>query len=104
MKICPNCKNCLMDTETKCDKCGFALSENASVAPMIGSKTEGWMYVIAFLIPFAGIILGCVQVAKNDNKGARGLFVVSLISILVRILIIVATVFLFSYSQHDIIR
>ncbi len=90
MKICPNCKNCLTDSETKCDKCGFPLGENAGTVPMIGSRTENWMYLIAFLIPFAGIILGCVQVAKSDNKGAKGLFIVSLISIVICIIIMIA--------------
>lgn len=91
MKICLSCQNYLTDEEEKCDNCGYSFGTSGTStnsAPIVVSRTEGWMYLIAFIIPLAGVILGCIQVAKNDNGGAKGLFAISILSMVICTLII----------------
>ena len=54
-----------------------------TLAKMSGSSesyVETWMYIIAFLIPIVGLILGCIKVGKGDSKGGRNLIITAIVS------------------------
>ncbi len=70
MKICTKCGETNADTRETCWKCNEPLPK--------AEKVENWMYLIAFLIPFAGILLCCVRAAQKDNDGAKKLILAAI--------------------------
>ena len=51
------------------------------------NAVEPWMYIIGFLIPIVGIVLGCIQVGKDDKTGGRNLLILSIISAFIYVII-----------------
>lgn len=45
------------------------------------------MFIIAILLPLVGIILGLIQVGKNNNQSGKELIITSLVSNVVAIII-----------------
>lgn len=85
-KICQKCGITYNGNKSYCDSCGGNLSVyddtiDTSYSKKSASSVEVWMYIISFLIPIVGIILGCIQVGKGDKTGARNLFITSIASI-----------------------
>lgn len=85
-KICQKCGTIYDGNKSYCDTCGGNLSVyddtvDTSYSKKSTSSVEIWMYVIGFLIPIVGLVLGCIQVGKGDKTGARNLFITSIISI-----------------------
>lgn len=82
-KICRKC-NAKYDSKKEiCDECGNVLSvyePSYELKSKNNSSTDMWMYVISFLIPIVGIILGCIQVGKGDKTGGRNLIITAIVS------------------------
>ena len=79
MKTCPNCGEMNGEANDKCYKCGTDLSQISG---------EKWMYVIAFLIPIVGLVLGCIQVGKNDKTGGKNLIITSIVSFVLYVIVV----------------
>lgn len=88
-KVCPNCDISYPPKKPYCDVCGralvsasgvdydqFEVKKSASSVPCV----ETWMYIVGFLIPIVGLVLGCIQVAKNDKQGGRNLIITAIVS------------------------
>ena len=76
-RCCPYCNEIYSPKVETCPKCErptvvfdpFTMKQTYNG----GSDVETWMYVIAFLIPIVGLVLGCIQVGKNDKTGGKNL-------------------------------
>lgn len=96
---CWKCKTPLGPAQNKkiCSKCGFVFSSNAEFCDACGARLsvytgrEGyyasrsdnagcWMYVLAVLIPLAGIILGCIYIARREDDLGKSLIITSIVS------------------------
>lgn len=71
MKHCIKCGETNADERETCWKCNEPLPKP--------EKVESWMYLIAFLIPLAGIILGCIKVGQKDNEGGKKLILIAIL-------------------------
>lgn len=82
-RYCSSCQQVFAPNVDVCPNCKTETSEyNPAVAKYI-SKTasvDTWMYVVGFLIPLVGIILGCIQFGKNDRAGGRNLIITAIVS------------------------
>lgn len=74
--ICPKCDGPNPYTNDVCDFCGAVLDKNSDFdSDSINeeedddSSSGNWMrYLISFLFPFIGIIMGVVLLCKNDSE------------------------------------
>lgn len=97
-KTCPTCGISYPSNKSYCDVCGKSLGSD-SVDDYIPVETkssssstpyvETWMYIIGFLIPLVGIILGCIQVGKNDKEGGRNLIITAIVGMVLYAIITV---------------
>ncbi len=84
-KICPRCNLIFNSKATECERCHGPLSVYSSALATAQKQSSGsgefWPYLLAFLFPYIGIILGLIFVAqKRDNGGGvLGLSLVCLI-------------------------
>ena len=109
---CPECNKEISDKATACPHCGCPIesvvTETIKVCPNCGSeyenyvdicpececeletkttqyKTEGvdfFMYILAFLIPILGFILGAIYISNRKNDDGKSLLYCSVGSIL----------------------
>ena len=86
-------------SKTYCDVCGESLLSsqratssakyrNAAKNYSSGGETELWMLIISFLIPIAGIVLGCIKVSQKDNDGAKKIFIATIASIVLYFIVV----------------
>lgn len=84
-RYCEYCKEIYAPKIKECPKCGMPTIEydpiTMSQVHNRKNAVEPWMYIVSFLIPIVGLVLGCIQVGKGDKTGARNLFITSIISI-----------------------
>ena len=97
-RICVECKETYCGSANRCPYCGGKL-ELYNVIPnsskitykynssKSSSNVEIWMFIIAILLPLVGIILGLIQVGKNNNQSGKELIITSLVSNVVAIII-----------------
>lgn len=92
-KVCPKCGTLYPYHMETCEECGRKLSVydweinyNNSV---YASETElgFWMYAIAVLIPLLGIILGCIYIARGDDRPGKSLIITGVVSNLVGVIL-----------------
>ena len=79
-KICPKCGVKYSQREERCEQCGGPLSVytpdyNHTVTPDAGC----WLYVVAVIIPLVGIILGCVHIARGNDKLGKSLIITGIV-------------------------
>lgn len=95
------CYKCGADlSERYCTYCDKVYSSKTHTCPACGSPTvvydaftmkkqtynnssdyvDTWMYVLAVLIPLVGLILGCIQIGKNNSTGGRNLIIAFIVS------------------------
>lgn len=90
-RYCKYCKEIYTPSTKECPKCGMPTIEydpiTMSQVHNRKDAAEPWMYVIGFLIPIVGIVLGCIQVGKNDKTGGRNLLILSIISAVIYIIV-----------------
>lgn len=91
---CPKCGKSGL-TGARCPVCDTSLyrsdSGAKSSAPITTNAThtstgrgvDTWMYVISFLIPIVGIILGIVYVSQGRSDDAKGLFIAGILGIII---------------------
>lgn len=96
---CPKCDIAYPPSKTYCDVCGESLLSsqratssakyrNAAKNYSSGGETELWMLIISFLIPIAGIVLGCIKVSQKDNDGAKKIFIATIASIVLYFIVV----------------
>lgn len=90
-RYCKYCKEIYTPRTKECPKCGMPTIEydpiNMSQVHNRKNAVEPWMYIIGFLIPIVGIVLGCIQVGKDDKTGGRNLLILSIISAFIYVII-----------------
>lgn len=42
-------------------------------------SSNAWMYILAFLIPLLGIILGCIRLSKGEDELGKSLIIFSVV-------------------------
>lgn len=98
-KRCPVCGFVNEPGVHRCVKCDARIDGSrppvAKVPSNYGSKpsfsgsshssygVDTWMYVISFLIPIVGIILGIVYVSQGRSDDAKGLFIAGILGIII---------------------
>lgn len=55
---------------------------------------------MSFLIPIVGIILGCVKVSQKDNDGAKKIFITTIVSVVLYV-IVVSVMISRSFAELD---
>lgn len=83
-QYCTYCKGIYASRVKECPRCGIPTVDydpfTMSTSNNSNNYTDTWMYIIGFLIPIVGIILGCIQVGKGDKTGGRNLIITAIIS------------------------
>lgn len=93
-KRCPKCDIAYPPSKSYCDVCGISLlssqgtKTNSTHYSNTSDNTPTWMLIISFLIPLVGIILGCIKVSQKDNDGAKKIFIITIVSIVLYSIII----------------
>ena len=70
-----------------CQNCGKEIYDNTAICPYCGCKTPNHenqglaiaAFVLAFIMPLIGFILGCVGVGQYQNKSNRGLCIAAIV-------------------------
>ena len=72
-KICPKCGLIYSSKASRCERCGRPLSVYSGSVPGTSSSSDGasvmWPYIVAFLLPTIGIILGLIFIAQRRDEG-----------------------------------
>lgn len=91
-KICPKCKRIYSGNAETCEKCHVPLAVYTGNAVYSSNKTqlEPWIYVVSILIPYVGIILGIVYLARGETETAKPLFAISILVMVICMLISVS--------------
>lgn len=73
---CPKCDGINKSINEICEYCGYVMKEKDYDNEEIEAQTENdvktsntSLYVIAFILPFIGIILGIIYIGKNEELG-----------------------------------
>jgi len=86
-KICPKCGIIFKHNSNTCSECASPLAVYDE-QPKNTSKSGCWMYVIAFLIPLIGLILGLIYIAKDEEETGKPLMIFSIIIWVINIFIL----------------
>lgn len=92
-RYCEYCKEIYSPRTKECPNCGMpTIVYNPATMSQIHNtgNVDMWMYVIAFLIPIVGLILGCIQVGKNDKSGGKKLIITSIVSFILYVIVVSA--------------
>lgn len=92
-RYCKYCKGIYMPNVEECPRCEMPThiySEGMVKNLNSGDSLELWMFVVAFLIPIVGFVLGCIRIGKGDNDGGKKLIITSVISVVLYVIIIYA--------------
>lgn len=91
-RCCPYCSEIYSSKVETCPKCErpTVVFDPSTMKQTHngGSNVEVWMYVIAFLIPIVGLVLGCIQVGKNDKTGGKNLIITSIVSFILYVIVV----------------
>jgi len=94
-KICRNCGEIYRGdmSLSQCPSCDNYLSiYDPEVQPrrtkgrQHGNTPERWQYIIAFFIPFIGLILGLIYVGQKDERG-KGILIFSTVMMVVWVIV-----------------
>lgn len=66
-KVCPKCKKLYKSSVESCEACHIPLAAYSS--PDVGYKSEKWPYILGFLFPAIGIVLGLIYISQKEDKG-----------------------------------
>ena len=92
---CPDCGKSYSDTAAACPNCGYntgtaaVVKIGSSPKDNIGNLDAFLLYVLSFLIPLAGFIIGAIYVSKNEadyKDVGQGCLLLALINIIVILL------------------
>ena len=85
-KICPKCLTTYYDSELDfCPKCHERLKDSDSVSTASYSggsyrvNVPVWAYIVSFLLPMVGIIIGLIYLARGEDGVAKRLILFSVI-------------------------
>ena len=90
-RYCEYCKEIYAPKTKECPKCGMPTIVYDPITMSQVHNAGGveiWMYVIAFLIPIVGLVLGCIQVGKNDKTGGKNLIITSIVSFVLYVIVV----------------
>ena len=83
-KICPKCGQIYQAGQDYCSSCPDSrLSVYAPEYAPVENKSTVWMYIIGFLIPPVGIVLGIVYIARREDDLGKSLLLFSIFAPLV---------------------
>lgn len=84
-RICRHCGSIYTKNVDECPRCQMPTQwydGSSSGSSNSGDSVETWMYVVSFLIPIVGFVLGCIRIGKGDNDGGKKLIITSVISVI----------------------
>ena len=84
MKQCSNCQCLNADMAEHCEECGAKLpsyieSFEKKKAKQHSGNSNAWMYILCFLFPIIGLILGFIQLGKGNDNDGKALIIMSVI-------------------------
>lgn len=86
-KICPKCNIIYSQKTDICEKCYCALAVFSPSTPNNSdndhSNFSASLHVIAVILPFIGIVLGCIYIGKNEDSLGRSLIITGIIHAIV---------------------
>lgn len=87
-KVCPHCGITYSSKYERCRECGSYLSVVTDTGKEIekamkSDSSNCLLYVLSFLLPIVGIILGIVYIAKNEEELGRTLLMIAAIPIVI---------------------
>lgn len=94
-KICQKCGLTFGSSAVICSSCGAGLSVVSSSYSNGGrsssSKSSGesnvWLYIVSIIIPFLGIVLGCIKIAKDEDDLGKSLIITGIVSNVIGVII-----------------
>jgi hypothetical protein len=88
---CPDCGKSYSDTAAACLNCGYNTRTLETPKDNIGNLDAFLLYVLSFLIPLAGFIIGAIYVSKNEadyKDVGQGCLLLALINIILGFIIL----------------
>ena len=70
-KICQKCQSIYSSSASTCEKCHSTLAvhyDHQSI-PVSQEESEMWPYVVGFLFPVVGVILGLIYIGQKKSNG-----------------------------------
>lgn len=90
-KICPQCNTIYAPSAATCSNCHVQLGvfDDRQTSSYSSSSNDGcWMYIVAVIVPFVGIVLGLVYIARGDDELGKSLILTGIVApIIISILI-----------------
>ncbi|HIU49387.1 MAG TPA: zinc ribbon domain-containing protein [Candidatus Avimonoglobus intestinipullorum] len=77
-KICPKCKQIYRADQDYCKNCPDTLLSVYMPDAASEKGSAAWMYVVGFLFPLIGIILGIVYIARKEDALGKSLLLFSI--------------------------
>ena len=98
---CPNCDKVIANRPVLCPLCGYDLTSNEgdrfdfSLEEKTSKPNNIGIYILSFLIPLVGIIIGAIWLASDDKKenGGKAIFF-SILGIVVGLVLTLNTFFI----------
>ena len=81
-KVCPKCGTIYSSKSETCERCGTRLSVYGQ-GQLYHDETDSasaWIYVVSFLIPLIGFIMGCVYISKEEPDMGKSLIITGAVS------------------------
>lgn len=85
-KICPKCGTIYAANAEYCNSCHSQLGvydDRVSQSSSNSSSDGCWMYAVSIIIPFIGIILGLIYIAKGDDELGKSLIITGVIATII---------------------
>ncbi len=91
-KICLKCKTIHAGRAESCETCGGRLSVYSEAAVAADRRESGscLLYIVSVLIPIAGIILGCIYIARQEDELGKSLLATSIVTWVIAVLLGIA--------------
>lgn len=83
-KVCTRCGAVYAATAETCETCGTRLSvqsySSSGSAPRTASGMEPWMFAVSVLLPFIGLLMGLIYIARGEDDVGKTLLISSLVA------------------------
>lgn len=87
-KICPKCYRIFSGKTDECEYCHVPLTLYTSASDINSkgdstSENYAWLYIVSFLIPILGFILGAVYISKGKESAGKAAIFTGIASMII---------------------